>query len=186
MSKLRENCDHRKRCGATGHYQENGAWKRCPCLELELHQQKLGQMFCQTPRRDTPLRQKLGLNLRLEGPISSLRPHVAGALLHLAERHETFVIMDAYRLIEIFLEKDEEYTTSRPAIEADLLVILLGFGDPRNKYLPELLVQALNRRELDQKPTWVVMGCDVNHVSHRYSAELQAMLLKFEKAGART
>lgn len=181
MSKIREKCEYKKRCGATGHFIENGQWTRCPCLILEMNKQKLAEMFCDNPRKDTPLTKKLDKNLRIEGPLTTVRPHVAGALLNLADRRESFMIMDAYRLIEIFLEKDEEFETSRPALEADMLVILLGFGDPRNRYLPELLVQALNRRELVQKPTWIVMGLDMGHVAHKYSSDLHDMIARFEK-----
>jgi len=185
MSKLREQCDHRDRCGATGHYQENGKWVRCPCLILDIHRLKLGKMFCKNPKKDSPLRGKTSTNLRLEGPLDTLRPHIAGALLSMIERNESFVVMDAYRLIEIFLEKDEEFASSRPAIETDLLIILLGFGDPRNRYLPELLIQALSRRALDDKPTWVLMGVDLAMVSTKYNTELQTVLAGFEKAGSR-
>jgi hypothetical protein len=185
MSKIRNACVNKERCGQTGHYQVEGKWQRCPCLTLEIHQMRLGQMFCKDPRLDTPLKSKLQSNLRLEGPLDTLRPHIAGALLHMSSRGEKYVIMDAYRLIEIFLEKDEEYASSRPTIETDLLVLLLGFGDPRNRYLPELLVQALSRRALDNKPTWVVMGVDLSLVSTKYNSELQAQLASFEKAGGK-
>ena len=53
---------------------------------------------------------------------------------------------DAYRLIEIFVEKDDELDTNAMAVDADLRVLLLGFGEPRNRYLPELAVQVLSRR----------------------------------------
>jgi len=187
MSDLRSKCDNRLRCGTNGHFvQADGTWVRCPCLEVEIHKRKLGQMFCPDPRRDTPLIKQLDVNLRIEGPLTVVRPHIAGAIIHLAEQHKTCVVMDAYRLIEIFLEKDEEFENTRPTIDADMLVILLGFGDPRNKYLPELLVQALNRRALEQKPTWVVMGVELSQVSHKYSSELQTMLANFQKMGSKT
>lgn len=185
MSRLREKCDNKDRCGKTGHYLTKEGYVRCACLELEMNERKLGQMFCERPRTNTPLIGKRDQNLRIEGPLAQIRPHVAGALLEMSKARESFVIMDAYRLIEIFLEKDGEFSTTRPATEADLLVLLLGFSDPRNRYLPELIMQIMNRRDLTRKPTWVVMGVEVSTVSHKYSPELEEHLKTFEKIGTR-
>lgn len=136
MSNLREKCEYKERCGRTGHYLTGKGYVRCECLQLEMNQRKLGQMFCENPKLETPLLGKTEKDCRIEGPLSLVRPHVAGALIHLTESRQSYVLMDAYRLIEIFLEKDEEFTTSRPAIEADLLVLLLGFGDPPTDTYP--------------------------------------------------
>jgi hypothetical protein len=95
-----------------------------------------------------------------------------------------YIVLDAYRLIEIFLEKDDELETNRPVVEADLLVLLLGYGDPRNKYLPELLLQVLSRRSLLDRPTWVVCGIPVEQIAHRYTVALSTVLMKFEKVSA--
>lgn len=185
MSSLRAKCDNRDRCGQTGHYLTPEGYVRCNCLQLEMNQRKLGQMFCENPKAKTPLLGKTETNIRIEGPLNTVRPHVAGALLHMSASRKSYVIMDAYRLIEIFLEKDEEYSTSRPAIEADLLVILLGFGDPPNRYLPELLTQVMNRRDLTRKPTWIIMGIELSRVGHKYNADLQAMLENYERIATR-
>jgi len=186
MKSIREKCDQRNKCGTTGHYRnEKGNWERCRCLTLEINERRLGQMFDLNPKEKTPLKSKTNLNLIIEGPLSTIRPHVAGALLHLVERKESFVIIDAYRLIEIFLEKDEEFSTSRPVVEAELLVMLLGFGDPRNSYLPDLILQVLNRRELTRKPTWVIMGIELSRVGQKYSQVLQDKISEFEKVGSK-
>lgn len=181
MGKLREKCDYKDRCGRTGHYLHEGNWVRCPCLLMEMNRRKLGQMFCENPKKSTPLSRKLESDLRIEGPIASVRPHVASALLGAMSQGLTTMSMDAYRLIDIFLEKDDELANSAPARDADLLVMMLGFGDPRNRYLPELVMQMINNRQLSMKPTWMIMGLPFNRVSHRYSQELADVLQHFEQ-----
>ena len=86
MNRLREKCEYKDRCGRTGHYYESGIWKRCPCLILEINKQKLGEMYCERPRTDTPIIGKIDQNLKFEGPLTSIRPHIAGVLLNLS-RH---------------------------------------------------------------------------------------------------
>lgn len=181
---MRENCEFRERCGQTGHYRdEKGNWHRCECLSLEIAGRRLGTFFCEKPLEKTPLTGLLaqGVNLLIEGPLSVIRLHVARVLLAMGDAGQTFTAMDAYRLIEIFLEKDAEFDTTYQSITGDLLIILLGFGDPKNRYLPELLVQAVQRRELLRKPTWVVLGIDKSQISTKYSVSLEQMLGQFKK-----
>lgn len=185
MRSPRETCENKDRCGKTGHFQENGKWRRCPCLELEINQRALGEMYDEAPNRKTPLRGKLDNDLLISGPLNTCRKHVAGALISEEAKGTKFVVMDAYRLIEIFLEKDVEFETSRPALDTGLLVLLLGFGDPRNRYLPELLVQMLSRRNLIRRPTWVLLGVDQSQIGPKYSTELATILGKFELVNAR-
>lgn len=185
MTNLRSRCDHKERCGASGHYRTKDGIVRCACLKLEMNERKLGAMFCENPSYKTSLIKKTETNLRIEGPLDTTRPHIAGALLDWLSRGHSFVTLDAYRLIEIFLEKDKEFSTTRPVVDAELLIILLGFGDPPNKYLPELLNQVLNRRQMTRKPTWVVMGVDMPRVGHKYNTELQDFLEGFERVGSR-
>ena len=126
-----KSCEHWARCGRTGHYYENGLVRRCPCLVQEINKRKLGVMFDPRPVLDTNLIKKRNQDLRIEGSLSQIRPHIAGALIKQSEENRSFRVLDAYRLIEIFLEKDEEIATQTILVEADLLILLLGFGDPR-------------------------------------------------------
>jgi hypothetical protein len=153
---------------------------RCSCLQLEINQRRLGQMYCPDPLLNTPLRIQKGKNLVLNGTLTDVRRHVAGVLLGMAEKNETWLTMDAYRFIEIFLGEDKEHETTAPTIDADLLIILLGFGDPRNRYLPELIVQALNRRDLLSKPTWVILGISQELIQPKYNTELAEKLSTFK------
>jgi hypothetical protein len=180
MKSRRADCPNYDRCGRHGHYQTNEGWTRCPCLTAEMRQRSLGPLHCENPKLSTPLLTKTDKDVRIDGALSIAKPHLAGAVLALQERGETTLVMDAYRLIEIFLEQDQEFQTSHPTVDVGLLILLLGFGDPRNRYLPELLLQTLARRNLLQKPTWVVMGLDINQVAGKYSGELDSALRKFE------
>lgn len=181
----RATCPDRERCGATGHYWNEKTWVRCPCLQLEINRRKLGAFYCDKPEAKSPLSPMTGQNLVIEGPLESIRKHGARALLDLLGRDQTFLIMDAYRLIEIYLEKDDEMTNQTPALDADLLIMLLAFGDPRNRMLPELVLQVINRRDMLQKPTWMVLGIDLEMVGSKYNQDLQDRLKKFQKVRAK-
>ena len=155
---------------------EGRGWERCPCLVEDLREQFLGEMYCEEPRLDTKLVSARDTNLRIEGSLARIRPHIAGVMLRLAERQDRVMTIDAYRLIETFLDQDAEYSSTAFVTEPEILVILLGFGDPRNKYLPELVLQALSRRELVRKPTWVVLGIAYSQVQVKYSETLYQKL----------
>jgi hypothetical protein len=178
----RETCELKDRCGQTGHVFENGYWRRCPCLELEMAQTKLRELYTEHPNHNSPLKKKLDKDLLIQGPLQTVRKHTAGALMSTKGR---YLVLEGFRMLDIFLEKDEEYETSRPTVDVDLLVLLLGFGDPRNKYLPELLLQALSRRALTQKPTWVVTALTPDQIAHKYTQELAAILRTYEQVNAK-
>lgn len=186
LSKLRSNCEFRDRCGKTGHYRdEQGRWFRCQCLELEINRKRLGLMFTENPVDRSKLMDLQDKNLILTGPLEILRRHVASVLLGMASEGESWVTMDAYRLIEIFLDQDQEFSHVSAATGKDLLILLLGFGDPPNKYLPELILQAVNRRELIGKPTWIILGIPKERIPTKYSVELGTKLEQFQVLGVR-
>jgi len=169
----RDNCSNKDVCGKTGHVRDQeGNWQRCQCLVGELEKRRLGPFYCSEPVVSTPLVTVTEKTCLLEGSLQSLRPHIAGAITFLESKGKTVRYMDAYRLIEIYLEKDPEFQTTAEGTEADLLIFLVGFGDPRNRYLPELLIQAIDRREVLDKPTWVLLGIPLTGIATKYSEQL--------------
>jgi hypothetical protein len=175
----RETCTNP--CRATGHTIENGLPVRCDCLKLEINLRKLGPMFSPSPKTKTGLSEAQHEDAVLEGPLSSVRQHVSRVLLDRAEKNEQWITMDAYRLIEIFLGQDEEFETQAAVTDTDLLIMLLGFGDPRNKYLPELLLQTLNRRELIMRPTWIILGLPLDQLGIKYSTQVYDRVSRMRK-----
>lgn len=179
MRSPRETCPNP--CAATGHIFVNGVPKRCDCLKLEINQRKLGAMYTPTPKASTQLSAAQHDDLVMQGALPSVKQHVARVLLDRAEKNQAWITMDAYRLIEIFLGQDAEFETQTAVTEADLLILLLGFGDPRNKYLPELLLQTLNRRELIMKPTWVILGVALDQLGIKYSTAVYERISRMRK-----
>lgn len=175
---MRATCPNKDRCGASGHYWD-GVWKRCPCLEAEIRQRVLGPMYAPEILDKTPLSAQATSNLLMEGPLIVVRKHVARVLLNMRSEGRTWITMDAYRLIEIFLGEDAEHDNQAAATNPDLLILLLGFADPRNKYLPELILQVMARRELSSLPTWVILGVPKGVLSTRYGSELDTKLTTF-------
>lgn len=183
---MRADCPLSKSCGPTGHIYREGKWWRCACLEQEVNKQRLGMFAVKNPREDTVLWRYREENLLIEGPLGIIRPHVAGVLNRLLEQGKTFDFMDAYRLVEIFLDKDEEYQTSQDLADYDLFGILLGFGDVLNRRLPDLIVQALARRELKQRPTWVILGLSLKQVPAKYNADVFDKINNYRKVAVRS
>lgn len=182
MKSARENCEFKDKCGTSGHFLLNGAYVRCKCLVMDMNRRKLGAMYSSNIDEQTVLKSFLDKDLRIEGPLASIREHVSACLLTMIVKNERFMVLDAYRFLEIYLQQDTEIQHQAEAVDPELLVILLGFADPRNKYLPELLLQVMNRRELIEKPTWVVMGIDLTSVATRYqSTQLQEKIATFKK-----
>lgn len=180
----RSECKNYARCGKTGHYYDilEKTMVRCPCLEEELLKIRLGPFFYSKEIVSrTDLEKYLGTSMVLEGQLDQVKRHVARALMTHTET-KLFKAIDAYRLIEIFLEKDEEFTSTWQVLNTDLLIIMLGFGDPKNRYLPELVVQALSRRKMENLPTWVILGIPREMVAGKYSSELGEELGKLKRA----
>jgi len=176
-----EQCPDRELCGMTGHRLVDGRVVRCPCREEDERERILGPMYASDILDITRLSIKVESDIVIEGPLASIRRHVGRVLLDSKEAGKTWLTMDAYRLIEIFLGEDREYQNQHAAIDPDLLILLLGFADPPNKYLPELLLQALSRRELIHRPTWVVLGIDISQVTRKYNSVLAERLLTFDR-----
>ena len=89
----------------------------------------------------------------------SLLPHVATP----AFRYDYF---DASRLLDIMFERDTgEYRAVRELKDLDLLVLLTGWSDPRNEYLPMLIDQVLRLRQQLGHPTWQYHGDRRQHLT---------------------
>jgi len=178
----RETCPNREDCGKTGHVRDpNGNWHRCKCLTQEVDRRRLGPFFCESPITSTPAMSQVEKSCLFTGSMSSLKPHVAGVIQNLELKGKTVRYMDAYRLIEIYLEKDPEFQTTTEGTDADLLIFLVGFGDPRNRYLPELVIQAVDRREILGKATWVILGIPLSQVAGKYSEAMYDRLNSLKK-----
>jgi len=180
MMSRTEKCPDRELCGTTGHRLEEGVMVRCPCREEDERERVLGPMYAPDIHESTKLDTKTSDNVVIEGPLASIRRHVARVLLDLIkDPARSWLTIDAYRLIEIFLGEDREFQNQHAAIDPDLLILLLGFADPPNRYLPELLLQTLSRRELIRRPTWVILGLPLSAVSMKYNQVLYDRLLTF-------
>lgn len=178
MTSCDRGCSH-------GHLFVAGKWYRCQCLENELNRKELGIFATNSPKTTTRLVELIDTSLLIEGPLFGVREHIAGALLHLKAGGKTFTSMDAYRLVEIFLDKDLDYKSTSDLADYDLYVMLLGFGDIKNQRLPDIIMQALERRRLMQKPSWVVLGIPLGQVLTRYSQEVYDVLASFKKVTVR-
>ena len=185
MMSRTEKCEERHLCGFTGHRLVDGEYVRCACREEDERERVLGPIYAPDILERTNLHSKTSSDIVIEGPLAGVRRHVGRVLLDMRGMGKTWLTMDAYRLIEIFLGEDKEFQNQHAAIDPDLLILLLGFADPPNKYLPELLLQTLSRRELLRSPTWVIMGVPLSYVSVKYNAVLLERLETFDKVNVK-
>lgn len=189
MQSVRDLCPKRDRCGTTGHYLDvtSGKYTRCECMEAEINKRSLGVFFTPNVKQNPALLKKAndGISILLEGPFNSIRPYMAGVFLYLKNQRKTTGVLDAYRLIEIYLEKDDELQNSSHFVEVDFLALLLGFGEVKNQRLPDLIMQVLVRRELIQKPTWVILGLPLPQVPIKYGSDLGEKLDSFQRVNFR-
>lgn len=169
-------------CAFKGHVLLEGKWHRCACTERLVNKQRLGIFDTDTVVKDTPLIGLLQEDLLIEGPLTTIRSHVAGAIMHLAGEGKVHGAMDAYRLVEIFLDKVDEFKSTQDLAEFDLFILMMGFGDIANRRLPEIILQAMNRREMVQKPTWVILGIPIGAITQRYDAAVYERLTRLKKA----
>lgn len=168
-----------------GHLQTPTGWVRCQCLKETLYKRDLGVFASKEPVMDTALKKLTETSLLIEGPMASIRPHLAGVILDLKGRGHSFTSMDAYRLVDIFVDKDLEFQSSGSISDYDLFTMLLGFGEVKNQRLPDLIMQVLARRELLQKPTWVILGIPLGQVSMRFTSEVHDVINSFKKVQIR-
>ena len=127
------------------------------------------------PLPGSPLYGKINQNLWITGSILQLRQHIR----HVAVRMGPYwnfqvvsdaVMMDAWLSLDVSKVWDPDIEAIRQTVSnryarlsdlvdpADLLIIQLGVKAARNKAMPEVFLEALNRRYLMQqdKPTWVM------------------------------
>lgn len=176
-SEARSRCG--KSCARTGHVYvaATDTYEPCPCMLVEKNQRRLGKLFEPELYLGSPLRKDVGRNLFLEGPLREVRRHAAGAVLHLERLGRTWSVLDSQRAADIWLGKDEEFTTSARPASGDLLVFFLGFGELPNRRLPEVILEVLDRRMLEQRPTWIISSYDRAELGARYGAEVERRIL---------
>jgi len=165
----------------SGHVFVDGRWVRCKCLNDEIYGARLGLFKTQQYKRDSPVVSCLDRNVVFEGTISGLRPHVAGALVKLIDEGRSFHVLDAYSLVDIFLDKDQDIPALGHLVDSELLVLLMGFGDVKNQRLPELISQLLVRRELLSKPVWVILAITLDQLAMRYSEAVRNQISLYRR-----
>jgi hypothetical protein len=159
-------------CDRTGHRWDPGiGWVRCACLEKDLVDRRLGPFAAEKPYWKTSLTEVRKADRVLEGSLAALRPHVARVLLDMDAAGETWEVVTSQRLAEIWL-RDEEVRTTAYLAEPDLVILILGMGELKNKELPTLILELLHRRELVRKPTWTVVPFPFGQLATRYNEDV--------------
>lgn len=82
-------------------------------------------------------------------------PILLAKLISLGE-FKNVQLLNAYKLIEIYLDKDEEWK-SVSDIECDILVVTLGFAEFPNKQQGNIICQAIEQQIVRKKGFWLIV-----------------------------
>lgn len=177
-----------ERCSGTPGILWNGiSYERCPCISRELRRATLGIFAVDKPALNSILLSRMNSNTLLDSPLDKVRPHVAAVILKASEKGINVQHSTCYRLFEKFVgsEVDGAEQHGRRIQDADLLILTLGVGEISVGKIPgiigECVQQVLDRREMEMRPTWVILGVDFNQVGTRYGADLERILRSFQR-----
>ncbi len=136
----------------------------------------MGNMYTDEDVEDSPLVGLTHKSIVLTGPIKKMKAYCKPAIMDDIDKGKRVVSIDAYRLIDIQFEQDNQFEFLWQVQDADFLVMQLGFGDPKNKFLPDLLVNTFDRRDMNGLPTWVLLGINIEQVRTRYNEHVHERL----------
>lgn len=161
---------------------DEGLPVRCGCLSRSIRKRKHGDLYTEEIVSSTPLSKVGSKNLMISGYIEDVRKHLGRLLTSYDEDpSKSYHILHLSRLVEIYLQQDEEFSYFNRLLASDLLVLFMGFYEKRNSYLPELINEVVARRSLSRKPVWVVLGQDKSFIQRKYGDEVAKNLLKFKE-----
>lgn len=155
----------------------SGGWTRCKCISQVIQdmfikpQIKCGEV--ELPTKFLEVKQELKDYLFV-GEFNEFRYIVWASLLKYPEL--TYEYMDAYRLVEIYLDQDSQYKRVRDLEDLDLVVIVLGVSDLPNKMLAPLLIQLLKQRKMLGKPTWTFSSYSKDRLCQIHGSDLAVVL----------
>jgi hypothetical protein len=116
----------------------------------------------------------------ISGEFQTFRYRAWKTLVTLLREKPTFrcLYTDAYRLVEVYFERDGEYQTIREMACApyDLIIVTLGISDVPNKLIGPLLIQLFTYRTENGLPTWVYIQ-NTSRLRETYNSELGDLLL---------
>lgn len=166
--------------GQSGHLRREGKILRCQCIAKVVARKKLGPIFSESVPKANKLGSLVGVSLTIEGPLNEVKGYVTAAMMPLIVSGKTVLVVDIYQMLEVFLQQEDNIASNSEFVAPDILIVLVGFGDPPNKYLPNLLTQHLKRRFLHNRPTWLVLGVPREQLTSRYSAEVTEAIREFK------
>lgn len=160
------------KCQGKKHRKEGLHWVRCECLKEIARKQYLGELY----EYDPLPAEEWGVAVFFYGEQAKFKRALAGYLrLHW---DMPYSVMDAHRLVEIFVGNDEDTKTIRSLHRYDLLVVLLDVGHVKNQRLDDLIKQAHDTRVWEGKKIWFYSSSGVMRLRHLYGDQTGALLEK--------
>lgn len=172
------------RCGGTTrHYRDETGWHRCECMAAVVDRVYIKSAIrlgrdTYPPELDSrppfPLK-----DLVVREPLSQLNAFKDMVWRSLADYRLSnlrYDYIDAFRVVDIFFEKDPEYQSIRDLAQLPLLVVVLGLGEVPNKMFPSLVSQLYFLRADAGKPTWTFLPHDNATVARVYGQQVLELL----------
>lgn len=147
------------KCRDSRHVRTAKGWARCSCASTITNSHYIKpNIRCgesEYPKRYDGLPPFPLKDLTVSGEYHDFRHHVWRSLAHYESRDLRYEFFDAYRLVEIFLGQDSDFSRVRDLELFSLVVVVLGVSDLPNRMLPPLVCQLLTQRRMAGNPTWL-------------------------------
>lgn len=168
------------KCKGSKHVRTAKGWTRCDCSRSVTNSLYIKQNIrCGDESYPTELDRLSPLPLKdltISGEYHEFRKMAWRSLCHYEARDLRYEYMDAYRLVEIFLQQDSTYERVRDLDVCGLVIVALGVSDLPNRMLSPLMCQLLTQRKMSGQPTWVYSSKVGSNLRASYGNELVDLL----------
>lgn len=168
------------KCNGSKHVRRGRSWVRCECASSITNSLyikpniRCGEgVYPPELNKIKPLPLK---DITISGDYHTFRQMVWRSLSLYEADDLLYDYMDAYRLVEIFLNQDNTYSRVRDLGDLGLVVVVLGVSDLPNRMLAPLLCQLLTQRKMEGHPTWVYTSKMGASLRSTYGNELTDLL----------
>lgn len=179
MSKVCSLCSGKKHVRIPGTFK----WTRCSCALYEI-----ARGFIKPKIRQGRLEPSIDVGLwsfdYRQSAVAHTLPFelftqiVWKSLLRVPNSELRYDFIEAYRLVEIYLQQDTTYDRVRDLEDLELLIICLGVSEPPNKMLGPLISQILTQRLNADLPTWVYCSGTLASIPERYGSEVKDVIFR--------
>lgn len=171
------DCPH---CRGTKHVRTPKGWRRCECIQRSIDQfyisPKIRGTATELPERFKSFSPFPLEDFAVHGDYAQFCGQVWHSLLSYVSFDLHYQFIDAYRLVEIYLDQDVEFKKVRDLEPYDLVIVVIGISDLPNRMLPPLMCMLLQQRRMLGRPTWIYSSLKPSQFLDKYGRDLFSLL----------